>query len=88
MVVAFINAVITEANFSCKLLIVLLSRIFHVVHARESKNPKELTVRFGEILEVLFFSYLLSVRFYIQGGPKKPHTILMSVSLLNIDRFS
>jgi len=24
----------------------------------------------------------------IQGGPKKPHTILLSISLLNIDRFS
>ena len=29
-----------------------LSRIFRVVHARESKNPKELTVRFGDVLEV------------------------------------
>jgi len=25
---------------------------------------------------------------HIQGGPKKPHTILLSISLLNIDRFS
>jgi len=25
---------------------------------------------------------------YIQGGPKKLHTILLSISLLNIDRFS
>jgi len=24
----------------------------------------------------------------VQGGPKKPHTILLSTSLLNIDRFS
>ena len=40
-----------------------VSRIFRVIHSRESKNPKELTVKIGEVLEVNCNLFLNSVSY-------------------------